>query len=77
MASKDKQDSIALYIEEIRPKFEFDNTTAAAYLNISPKALARLRGLELIQAIKIGAYWFYKREWLDDYLDSVTIRRAE
>ena len=69
--------SIALSVDTIRPSFEFDNKTACAYLGVSPKVLARLRRLELIQAAKIGAFWFYKREWLDAYLDSVTIRRAE
>lgn len=69
--------SIALSVDSIRPTFEFDNKTACAYLGVSPKVLARLRKLELIQAAKVGAFWFYKREWLDDYLDSVTIRRAE
>lgn len=64
-------------IDNIRPKLDFDNKAACAYLGVSSKVLARLRKLGLIQATKVGAFWFYKREWLDDYLDSVTIRRAE
>lgn len=69
--------SIALSIEDIRPKLDFDNKTACAYLGVSPKVLARLRSLDLIEATKVGALWFYKREWLDNYLDSVTIGRSE
>jgi len=69
--------SMALTVDSIRPSFEFNNQTACTYLGVSPKVLARLRKLELIQATKIGAFWFYKREWLDAYLDSVTIRRAD
>lgn len=69
--------SLALDVEEIRPKLDFDNKTACAYLGVSPKVLARLRDLELIQAAKVGEFWRYKREWLDAYLDSVTIGRAE
>ena len=64
-------------IDSIRPKLDFDNKAACAYLGVSPKVLARLRSLELIQAAKVGEFWRYKREWLDAYLDSVTIGRAE
>lgn len=64
-------------VDEIRPKLDFDNKAACAYLGVSPKVLARLRKLDLIQAAKVGEYWRYKREWLDAYLDSVTIGRAE
>ncbi len=70
-------ESIALSIDDIRPKLDFDNKAACAYLGVSPKVLARLRDLELIRAAKVGEYWRYKREWLDAYLDSVTIGRAE
>lgn len=68
--------SINLHIDSIRPKLDFDNKAACAYLGVSPKVLARLRKLKLIQATKIGAFWFYKREWLDDCLHSGTIGRA-
>jgi hypothetical protein len=73
----DPSPSTALSIDTIRPKLDFDNKTACAYLGVSPKVLARLRSLELIQAAKVGDYWRYKREWLDAYIDSVTIGRAE
>ncbi len=66
--------SVAL---SVRPQLDYDNKSACTYLGVSPKVLARLRKLELIQATKIGAFWFYKREWLDAYLESVTIGRAE
>jgi hypothetical protein len=69
--------STALSVEDIRPKLDFDNKAACAYLGVSPKVLARLRSLELIQAAKVGEFWRYKREWLDAYIDSVTIGRAE
>lgn len=69
--------SINLTVDKIRPRLDFDNKAACSYLGVSPKVLARLRKLELIQAAKVGAFWFYRREWLDSYLDSVTIRRAE
>jgi hypothetical protein len=69
--------STALSVDDIRPKLDFDNKTACAYLGVSPKVLARLRSLELIQAAKVGEFWRYKREWLDAYIDSVTIGRAE
>lgn len=61
----------------VRPVLDYDNKAACAYLGVSPKVLARLRKLSLLRATKVGAFWFYKQEWLDEYLDSVTIRRAE
>lgn len=75
MASKTR--SIALGIDEIRPKLDFDNKAACAYLGISPKVLARLRRENRIQAAKPGSVWLYTREWLDAYLDSVTIGRLQ
>ena len=69
--------SIALSIDDIRPKLDFDNKTACAYLGVSPKVLARLRELGEVRATKVGAFWRYKREWLDAYLESVTIGRSE
>lgn len=68
--------SIDLPVDKIRPQLDFDNKAACAYLGVSPKVLARLRRLELIQAAKVGAFWFYRREWLDAYVDSVTVGRA-
>jgi hypothetical protein len=69
--------STALAVDEIRPKLDFDNKTACAYLGVSPKVLARLRDLEEIHAAKIGGFWRYKQEWLDAYIDSVTIGRGD
>ncbi|MER3389675.1 MAG: helix-turn-helix domain-containing protein [Microcella sp.] len=64
-------------IDNIRPKLDFDNKAACAYLGVSPKVLARLRKLGLIRATKVGAFWRYTQEWLDAYLDSGTIGRAD
>ena len=69
--------STAPSVDTIRPKLDFDNKDACGYLGVSPKVLARLRDLDLIHAAKVGGLWRYKREWLDAYIDSVTIGRAD
>ena len=70
-------ESIALSVDIIRPQFEFNRATAAAYLGLTVKQFDRMRQRVGFPEYKPGKYVLFKREWLDAYIESTTRGWAE
>jgi len=47
---------------------------AAAFLNISPRTLQRYTKRRIITYVRIGRRVLYRREWLNAFMESQTVR---
>ena len=55
--------------EDLMPEYMFA-PDAARYLNITPRKIAMFRKYGLLKWSKLGRNYCYKKQWLDEFMDT-------